>query len=185
MQLNNYPNLKFSNYNIRLLEENDANECVRFYKHNQTYLAPYETITNEHFNINYWKNKIIKNRTDFEAGLSCYLGVFEEEKLIGMINFSNIIRGVFQSCFLGYKIDQNYQGLGIMKNAVKTALKYIFEVLNLHRVSANYLPYNTRSAKLLESLGFKQEGIALKYLYINGKWEDHILTSLINEEWKL
>ena len=71
-----------------------------------------------------------------------------------------------------------------MSEAVKRTIEYMFEEQNIHRIMANYMPSNTRSAKLLQTLGFTIEGLAKKYLLINGQWEDHILTSLTNQKWK-
>ena len=70
-----------------------------------------------------------------------------------------------------------------MSEAVAKAIEYMFEQQKLHRIMANYMPSNERSARLLHKLGFVVEGCAKKYLLINGQWEDHILTSLTNENW--
>jgi ribosomal-protein-alanine N-acetyltransferase len=100
--------------------------------------------------------------------------------MIGTCNFSNIVRGVFQACHLGYAISQSHQGKGLMSEAVELGIRYMFEIVKLHRIMANYMPRNERSARLLEKLGFEREGYAKSYLKIAGVWEDHILTSKIN-----
>lgn len=105
------------------------------------------------------------------------------QELIGMVNYSNFIRGAFQSCFMGYKISENMQGKGLITEAIKASINFVFGELNLHRISANYMPRNNASARVLEKCEFTKEGIAADYLYINGKWEQHILTSLINKNW--
>jgi ribosomal-protein-alanine N-acetyltransferase len=71
-----------------------------------------------------------------------------------------------------------------MTEALSISTKYIFQELNLHRIMANYMPHNRRSAKVLKRLGFVVEGYATDYLMINGQWEDHILTSLTNPHWR-
>jgi [ribosomal protein S5]-alanine N-acetyltransferase len=71
-----------------------------------------------------------------------------------------------------------------MSEALKKGIEYMFEMVNLHRIMANYMPSNTKSDHLLRKLGFIIEGKASKYLLINNQWEDHILTSLTNENWK-
>lgn len=101
-------------------------------------------------------------------------------EVIGVCNFTNIIRGVFQACNLGYSIGQKYEGQGLMYEALDAAIKYIFVEVGLHRVMANYVPENKRSEALLERLGFEREGMAKSYLKIKGEWRDHILTSKIN-----
>ena len=76
------------------------------------------------------------------------------------------------------------QGKGIMFEILSAAIPYIFFRLNIHRIMANYMPVNKRSGALLERLGFEREGIAKAYVQIAGKWEDHVLTSLINSRWR-
>lgn len=100
-------------------------------------------------------------------------------RIIGDLSFSNIVRGIFLACHLGYRIDRDYEGRGYMREAAARALLYAFGELGLHRVMANYVPTNTRSARLLRRLGFSVEGYAIEYLMLNGRWEDHILTSLV------
>ncbi len=69
-----------------------------------------------------------------------------------------------------------------MAKVCQVAIEYAFKELDLNRIMANYMPVNTRSADLLNRLGFSQEGLARKYLKINGVWEDHVLTSKLNPE---
>ena len=107
-----------------------------------------------------------------------------QEKLLGICNFSPIFRGPFQACFLGYKIDKEYEGQGMMTEALQKGIEYVFEKLNLHRVMAAYVPTNVRSGNVLKRLGFTVEGYARDYLIINGRWQDHILTALVNQNWK-
>lgn len=71
-----------------------------------------------------------------------------------------------------------------MTRALRMALEYMFDVQNLHRIMAGYMPRNKRSESVLKRLEFTQEGLAKDYLLINGKWEDHVLTSLTNANWK-
>ena len=95
---------------------------------------------------------------------------------------SNIVRGAFQSCHLGYRLDGTEQRKGYMTEAVKELTAYAFQNLNLHRIEANIMPHNMASLKVTEKLGFYHEGLAKQYLRINGRWEDHIHTVLLNEE---
>jgi ribosomal-protein-alanine N-acetyltransferase len=71
-----------------------------------------------------------------------------------------------------------------MVEAVGAAVGYAFAVLRLHRVMANYMPHNVRSAAVLRRAGFTVEGYARDYLLINGRWEDHVLTGIVNPDWK-
>ncbi len=103
------------------------------------------------------------------------------QQMIGACNFSGIIRGAFQACYLGYHIDQSHQGQGLMHEALQAGIRYMFETMNLHRIMANYIPDNERSARLLERLGFEREGYAKAYLNIGGRWQDHVLTALVSK----
>jgi ribosomal-protein-alanine N-acetyltransferase len=81
-------------------------------------------------------------------------------------------------------LDENEQGNGIMQRAVEKTIHWMFTVQNLHRIMAAYIPRNNKSGNVLSKLGFVKEGEAKAYLYINGGWEDHILTSKVNRAWK-
>jgi ribosomal-protein-alanine N-acetyltransferase len=104
-------------------------------------------------------------------------------RIIGTCNFTQIFRGPFQDCYIGYQINANFEGKGLMSESVSRAIRYMFQEQNLHRIMANYMPMNVRSKRLLQKLEFVIEGEAKNYLQINGKWEDHILTSLTNPNW--
>lgn len=104
----------------------------------------------------------------------------DESHVIGTCSLSNVVRGVFLACHMGYSCAERYEGQGYMKKIVSHTIAYAFNELKLHRIMANYMPDNERSGGLLMSLGFEREGLARDYLHINGKWEDHVLTSLLN-----
>lgn len=130
-----------------------------------------------------WRDRLIEWERERQSGAALRLLVMpraEPRLVIGMVNFSNIIRGPFQGCYLGYKIDAAHEGQGFMCEAVSAAVDYVFNQLGLHRVMASYLPSNTRSANLLRRLGFVTEGYARDYLFIDGQWRDHVLTAKIN-----
>jgi ribosomal-protein-alanine N-acetyltransferase len=132
----------------------------------------------------FWRDYLLAAQNDFRQGRSVRLTMFERERpdgaVIGECNFSNFMRGPFQACFLGYKIDYRAEGRGLMREALQAAIAYVFDELRLHRVMANYVPVNERSGRLLRRLGFTVEGYARDYLLINGEWKDHVLTSLTN-----
>ncbi len=104
--------------------------------------------------------------------------------VIGLCNYTQIFRGYFQACYLGYKIDKMCEGKGLMTEALQASIDYIFNGANIHRVMANYVPSNNRSSNVLKNLGFEIEGHAKQYLLINNRWEDHVLTAKTNPNWK-
>lgn len=98
--------------------------------------------------------------------------------VIGQLNLNILVRGSFQAATLGYHMGAGHQGQGLMREALELAIGYAFGPLGLHRLMANHLPENTRSAGLLQRLGFIREGYAKDYLFIGGAWRDHVLTAL-------
>jgi len=113
-----------------------------------------------------------------------HLDTNQENEVAGIINFNEITRGAFQACYMGYDLSGRYEGQGLMTEGLRAAIDYAFSMLNLHRIMANYQPYNTRSGNVLKRLGFVIEGTVKDYLFLKGEWKDHVLTSLINHQWK-
>jgi ribosomal-protein-alanine N-acetyltransferase len=108
------------------------------------------------------------------------LGAPVDGPVLGTCNYTNIVRGAFQACHLGYQLARAHQGQGLMAEALRAANAFMFDVLRLHRIMANFRPENERSGRLLERLGFQEEGLARDYLFIDGRWRDHVLTSLVS-----
>ena len=102
--------------------------------------------------------------------------------IVGTCNFTNIVRGPFQACHLGYQVAAARQGQGLMREALESGIRYMFTERRLHRIMANYRPENHRSARILQRLGFRREGFAPDYLFIDGAWRDHVLTTLVNPD---
>ncbi|OWJ63991.1 GNAT family N-acetyltransferase [Inquilinus limosus] len=102
--------------------------------------------------------------------------------IVGQLNLNMLSRGAFQAATLGYHLGAAQQGGGLMREALEMAIRYAFGPLSLHRLMANHLPENARSAALLQRLGFIREGYAKDYLFIGGAWRDHVLTALTNPD---
>lgn len=97
----------------------------------------------------------------------------EDGAILGVINISEIVRGVFQSAYLGYWIGSDLGGQGYMKEALALVIAYGFGELGLHRLEANIIPDNSSSIGVVRALGFSREGYSPKYLKIAGEWHDH------------
>jgi [ribosomal protein S5]-alanine N-acetyltransferase len=108
----------------------------------------------------------------------------EDEAIAGSINLSQIIRGSFHSCFMGYQLFEGFTGRGYMTDAVIMALGFAFREAKLHRVEANVQPQNASSIAVLQRCGFSKEGFSPKYLKIGGRWRDHERWAIIKEDWK-
>lgn len=105
------------------------------------------------------------------------------ETIVGQISLGGIIRGAFQSCYVGYWIGQPFARKGHMRCALALALDYAFQTLDLHRVEANIVPENEPSKGLVRSFGFEYEGLARRYLRINHQWRDHEHWAMTREMW--
>jgi [ribosomal protein S5]-alanine N-acetyltransferase len=106
----------------------------------------------------------------------------EDDALLGGCTLSNVRRGVTQCCALGYWVGERFARQGYMNAAVRALIPFIFKTLGLHRIEAACLPSNEPSKSLLAKAGFRQEGVALRYLQINGDWQDHVLFALLADE---
>ena len=106
----------------------------------------------------------------------------EDEAMVGGLTIGQIRRGVAQTATLGYWMGEAYAGRGYMSRAVRAAANFVFSSLRLHRLEAACLPHNDASMNLLESVGFQREGYARSYLRINGRWQDHILYALLEND---
>ena len=162
----------------------DAAVMLDYYQRNRLNFQPWEpkrdesffTIQNMRARISAMSEMLVKQQS-----LHLLLRDPKSAAVIGECGFTNIVRGPFQACHLGFSICQKYQGLGLMYEGLRCAIDFVFSELALHRVMANYRPENERSHRLLQRLGFEQEGLARSYLNIDSAWRDHVLTSLINE----
>lgn len=92
---------------------------------------------------------------------------------VGVINVSNIVRGSFQSGYLGYYAFAGHEGQGYMKAGLNAVVRHAFEVMKLHRLEANVQPANAASLALVRACGFRREGYSPRYLKIGGRWRDH------------
>ena len=108
-----------------------------------------------------------------------------DDVLLGGCTLSNVRRGVTQCCTLGYWIGAKFARQGYMTGAVKALVPFVFRTLGMHRIEAACVPENEPSRKLLARVGFREEGLARRYLLINGEWADHLLFALLKEEAQL
>jgi ribosomal-protein-alanine N-acetyltransferase len=132
----------------------------------------------------YWERQLPLHAAEFAAGTSARWVLLAPgegpAEVAGTCNFTQIARGPFSACVLGYQIARAHEGKGLMCEALTATIDFAFSELRLHRIMANYRPENVRSGRLLARLGFLREGYARDYLFIDGAWRDHILTSKTN-----
>ena len=118
-----------------------------------------------------------------ELGSGFGFGIFVDGRFCGEINLNSIQRGPFQNAYIGYWMDEAMAGRSYTPEAVAVLLQFAFEDLGLHRVQISIIPRNAASRRVVEKLALRDEGVALRYLEINGVWEDHIRFAITAEEW--
>ena len=170
---------------LRLAEPTDLEAALAFRQRNKAFLKPWLPEQKEDaFSESAMRDFLKDDYTEFVAGKSFrfFISLLQDpDTIIGDFRFSNIIRGPFQSCFLGYLQDESHCGKGYMQEALAKGIWYMFAVEGLHRIEANIMPRNAPSIRLVKRLGFHEEGLAKSYLKINGVWEDHLHFALLNE----
>ena len=119
------------------------------------------------------------SRDDF----ACFVVIDDESgDIAGVFNISQIVRGSFQSAFLGYYGSARHAGKGLMRDGLQLVLDYAFGPLSLHRIEANIQPGNAASIALARGAGFRLEGYSPRYLLIGGQWRDHERYALTVDE---
>ncbi|WP_125154796.1 GNAT family N-acetyltransferase [Clostridium rectalis] len=168
--------------NLKVLTPENSEEVLEYYIKNKHYLEPFEPTREENFyTIDVQRRTLIESYKQFLNGTSINFGIYNNDKFIGKIQLSNIVMGVFRSCFVGYSIDQDEQGKGYMTETLKLVVDYAFKELEINRIEASTLLNNDKSQNVLKRCGFKELGLNEGYLYINGKWRDHITFYILNK----
>lgn len=174
--------IKGRNISLKLIIPGMENELLEYYTRNRKYLEPFEPTRDEKFyTLKVQKRIVIENYQSYLNGDAVNFGIYKGDKFVGKLQISGIVLGIFKSAFAGYSIDEKEQGKGYMKEALKLGVIYAFNDLGLHRMEASTLLDNLRSQAVLQACGFKKIGLNPKYLFINGKWRDHITFCRINE----
>lgn len=171
---------------LRLLKPNikNARKVLDYYDRNKFFLKEWDPTRDELFYTIDAQKKTLKYESElirFGEQYKFWISKKNEDKLIGNICFSNIVMGNFRSCFTSYKLDEKEINNGYITEALDISIAYMFEEIGLHRVEVNIIPRNMRSRRVVEKLGFVEEGISKKYLFINGVWEDHLHYAKYNE----
>lgn len=172
---------------IRPLEITDTNDILRIITTNRDFLQPFDPIREESFFTYEFQRKHIEETIDHFKNDKEYafaISLSTTDTIIGRITLSAVSRGPFQNTYMGYFIDQQHNGKGYATQAIHLAVRYAFETIHLHRIQAGVLPRNTASIRVLEKNKFRYEGLAKRYLKIQGLWEDHNLYAITHEDWR-
>ncbi len=173
---------------MRPLAANDFREWSEVRRRNHDWLTVWEPSRQPHhadpvLDRGAFTSRCLQRDRDRASGTAYQFGLFVDQHVAGEVNINNVVRGAMQSATIGYWIDQAHAGQGYVAEAVVVVLQFAFEQLGLHRVEICIVPRNERSRRIVEKLKIRDEGVALRYLEINGVWEDHIRYGITAEEW--
>ena len=174
---------------LRMPQARDYDDWYQLRRASQDFLRPFEPRWTElDLARRVYSMRVRRARQEAEEGTDFTFFIFlpgaGKDILVGGITLSNIRRRAAQFVNLGYWMGQQYAGKGLMSEAVRATVPFIFDSLDLHRIHAAFLPTNIASRRVLEKNGFVEEGYAKHYLQINGRWEDHVLMGLTRERWE-
>ena len=180
------PLLLTSRLRLVAADEHLGAALAAFHDRNRVHLAPWDPPAGDDlFTAEVQSQRLREAAVAFAAGTGYrYLlqPIGDATRVIGSIHFSNIVRGAFQNCTLGYALDQAVEGQALMTEALRCAIAEMFSArVNLHRIQAAYRPENWRSAEVLKRLGFQDEGLANDYLFIDRQWRAHRTLALLNK----
>ena len=171
---------------IRPFQDEDAEDLLAFRLRNREFNRPYEpSSVVVPKDLKEMQERLAQEKADWDAERGFVFGIFgrDDGRLVGRISFSHVARGGWQNAVLGYMVDEAENGRGFATEAAKLALRFAFEHAGLHRIQAGVMPRNARSIRVITKAGFREESTALRYLEINGVWEDHMLFAITREEW--
>lgn len=173
---------------IRPLEAGDLPALVEARVRNREFLTEWEPTRDESFFTVAGQARELalddaawRTATGFPFAI---LDASDGDRLIGRVALANVVRGVWQNATLGYWVSKDVGSRGHATAAVRLVLHFAFDVAGLHRVQPAIMPRNARSRRVVEKCGFRHEGVALRYLKINGAWEDHDLFAMTAEDWR-
>lgn len=172
---------------LRLPTKKDVDELLDFYERNSEHFEPWMSASALRPTKKMLLESIKERHELAQEDRGYRFNLFlrsDTARVIGLCSISDIRRRAIQQCVLGYAMDKDMQGQGLMKEAVGASIRFAFGDLDLHRIEGSYQPNNVVSAAILSSFGFEQQGYFKEYLLLNNAWQDHVVTFLVNREWK-
>jgi [ribosomal protein S5]-alanine N-acetyltransferase len=179
------PVIESDKVTLRTPQMSDYPEWAELRAGSREFLTPWEPLwASDELSRASFRRRVRHYLRDLREDIGYALFVFAVPTgaLVGGLTLCNVRRGVTQSCTLGYWIGAKYANQGYMTAAVRAVVPFVFDSLELHRLEAACIPSNTASIRLLEKTGFKREGLARRYLRINGVWQDHLLYALLDTD---
>ena len=174
---------------LRPLMSSDFPQWTEVRVRNEQWLTPWEPMRSSNLadptrHRDAFSSRCATRDRERQVGTAYGFGLFVDNAFVGEVNLNNIVRGAMQCGTVGYWIDQQHAGQRYVAEAVVAVIRFAFEDLALHRLEVCIVPRNTNSRRVMEVLSIRDEGIALRYLEINGAWEDHARYAITAEEWE-
>ena len=179
------PVLRGQDIYLRYPRISDYASWARLRDESREFLSPWEPIwSDDELTRGAFRRRIKRYHKETRLDSAYVFFVFRksDDALMGGCTLSNVRRGVTQCCALGYWIGARFARQGFMQDALAALIPFVFKTLGMHRVEAACVPENEPSRNLLGKLGFREEGLARRYLLINGQWSDHVLFALLEDE---
>jgi ribosomal-protein-alanine N-acetyltransferase len=170
---------------LRLPTKDDCEAFLTLVTRNRDHFRPYEPRRPaSYFTLGGQREQVAAAQRQAELGERFEFGIWTRDggRLVGRISLGGISRGSLQNAYLGYGVDIDHGGRGYATQAVRLAVRIAFEDLGLHRVQAAVVPENKASARVLGKAGFREEGLARRYLFLDGQWKDHRMFALTSDD---
>jgi ribosomal-protein-alanine N-acetyltransferase len=165
----------------RLIAVEDAPALAGLVQQNREFMADWDPIRPEGYFTPEGQRRAIEEALDSYADrVRVPHVILDGDRIVGRVTLSNIVRGPFQSCNLGYWVNQGDNGRGLATAAVGDIMRVAFDEFVLHRIEAGTVLHNVASQRVLERNGFVRFGVAPGYLNIAGVWQDHALYQALN-----
>lgn len=182
--------LAYRDVEARPLRGRDAAAWSQLRIRNEQWLAPWEgrppsaapADWRERHSVAVFSVMLRHQRREARAGRMLPFGIFAEGRLAGQVTVNSIVRGAFDCGFVGYWVDQELAGRGIAPTALALVVDHCFGTVGLHRVQADVRPENAASRRVVDKLGFREEGRHERYLFIAEDWRDHVSYALVREQ---
>lgn len=178
------PNLQSGPVGLRSIRTRDAPEWRALRTRNRDWLVEWDATTPAGAQdiAPTFSGMVRSLRAEARAGRTLPWVIFYNGRLVGQMTVGGIAYGSLRSAHIGYWVDQNHAGRGIVPTAVALGADYCFFTLGLHRLEINLRPENIASRRVVEKLGFRYEGIRENFLHINGQWRDHLAFAVTAED---
>jgi ribosomal-protein-alanine N-acetyltransferase len=173
------PTVSDGDITLRLIRQRDAGEWREVRRRNREWLQPWEASLPPEASLitdvpATFGQMVRRMRKDARAGRALPWAILVDGRLAGQLTVGGITYGSLRSAYIGYWIDKDLAGRGIMPAAVALACDYCFDNVRLHRIEINIRPENTASLRVVDKIGLRKEGDRPKYLHIDGEWRDHV-----------